>query len=309
MKKQRLFICILAVMAIVNCFDSKAQTAYKSIFGNNSTSWNISFEQGNWYGTDSLVAISDTVIDAMNYKIIEQRSYDFYEHQKYYVREDTNSGKYYIRSTNDLQKENLFMDLGLNVGDTFVIRNPSFYNGGLLYMGDTVKILVDSVYYVNNLKVIKTNYQLYIGPLEYLRFYESIGPNNGLNYLYEVQMSHSLFALQCHFKDDTLYFHNPSGRVENRPCHTSFGVSVLEYERNIIKYVFPNPTNSLLNLDFNSEFSGTLIIYNTYGQIVIKKELKNSPNQQINVGDLPSGVYLIALKSDTINVHASFVKQ
>lgn len=302
MKKQRLFICILALMAIVNCFDSKAQTAYKSIFGNNSTNWNISFEQGNWYDTDSLVAISDTVIDAMNYKIIEQRSYDFYEHQKYYVREDTNSGKYYIRSANDLQKENLFMDLGLNVGDTFVIRNSPFYTG------DSLEILVDSVYYINNLKVIKTNYQS-DGQQGFIRFYESIGPNNGLNYLYQTHMIHSLFILQCNFKDDTLYFHNPSGRVENWPCHTSFGVSVPEYERKIIKNIYPNPTNSLLNLEFNSEFSGTLIIYNTYGQIVIKKEIKDSPNLQINVGDLPSGVYLIALKSDTINVHTSFVKQ
>ncbi len=303
MKKQQQFICILALIAIVSCIDSKAQTAYKSIFGNNSTGWNVSFEQGNWYDTDSLVATSDTVINSMNYKIVEQQSYDFYEHQKYYVREDTNSGKYYIRSKNDLQKETIFMDLSLNVGDTFVIRNSPFYTG------DSLEILVDSVYYLNNLKVIKTNCPIYAGSPDFIRFYESIGPNNGLNYLYQASWVHANYSLQCHFKEDTLYFHNPSGRAEIRPCYTSYGVSVPEYEKKIIKNVYPNPTNGWLNLEFNSDFSGTLIIYNTYGQIAIKKEMKNSPNQQVNVSDLQSGIYLITLYSDKINVHTSFVKQ
>jgi len=301
MKKQ-LLLFLFALLANIHFCQINAQP-YKSLFGNNSTSWNISFEQGNWYDTDSLVAISDTVIDAMNYKIIEQMSYVFYEPQKYYVREDTNSGKYYIRSVSDLQKEILFMDLSLNVGDTFFITNCPFYTG------DSLGILVDSVYYINNLKVIKTNYQLYIGPLEYIRFYESIGPNNGLNYLYQAYMIHSHFILQCNFKDDTLCFHNPSGRRETWPCHTSYAVSVPEQEKmSIVKSVYPNPTNSLLNIELSEMFSGNLLLYNIYGQLVYESTVENILNYEINVNDLEPGYYFLKLFSNSTKYQVGFVK-
>jgi hypothetical protein len=303
MKKQRLFICILALMALVNCFESKAQTAYKSIFGNNSTSWNISFEQGDWYGTDSLRFVSDTVINLMNYKTIQVFGTSNHN-EKYYVREDTVYGKYYIRNNIDINNEQLFMNMGLNVGDTFIIHQNSYFAPDSL-------AIVDSIVYINNLKVIKTNLPIYMlghNQSEHLCFMESIGPNNGLNYLFQSFFINRNFGLICHFKDDTLYYHN-SQAFESRPCFFQGGGFVPEYENSILKTIYPNPAQDIINLEFNSEFSGTLIIYNTYGQIAIKKELKNSPNQQIHVGDLPSGVYMIALKSDIINVHTSFVKQ
>lgn len=301
MKKLFLLLFMFAFLANIQFCQVNAQP-YKSIFGNNSTGWNISFESADWYGTDSLVAISDTVIDAMNYKIIEQRSPNFNEHQKYYVREDTNSGKYYLRSANDLQKENLFMDLGLNVGDTFVIRNSPFYTG------DSLEILVDSVYYINNLKVIKTNYQLNIGSLEYMRFYESIGPNNGLIYL--CQAMHYNFVLQCHFKEDTLFFHNPSGRAEVSPCYTFYIVSVPEQEKKaVIKTIYPNPTNSLLNIEFSEMSTGKVLLYNIYGEIVYENKFNNIMSLiEVNVNDFDPGYYFLKFFSNSIEYQVGFVK-
>lgn len=63
--------------------------------------------------------------------------------------------------------------------------------------------------------------------------------------------------------------------------------------------VYPNPTNGLINLEFNSiqnlfiEFS----VYNTFGEIFYKeKYLYDDKNTQLDLTFLPSGFYLVELK-------------
>ncbi len=286
----------------MNCSVLFAQP-YKSIFGSNSTVWNVSFIGGDWYGTDSLRVTADTVINLYNYKIVEiSNLYNI--PQKLYVREDTNSGKYYIRNQDDLQNESLFMDISLNVGDTFVIHNSPYF-----FLDSTA--VVDSVKYVNNLKVIKTNLPIQtldFSQTKYLYFYESVGPSNGLSYIFQSYNYRNGFELICNFRDDTLYFHNPSA-FESEFCRAWGGGYVPEFKNSIVKNVYPNPTSSQLNISFNSNYSGTLSIKNLLGQTILVEIISDKTSHQIDVSGFANGLYVISLKSENGVIHSSFIKE
>lgn len=299
--KKLLFLFMLALLANVQFCQVNAQP-YKSIFGNNSTSWNISFEQGDWYSTDSLRFVSDTIINTMNYKIIQ----DFCSHhpvdRKFYVREDTINGKYYIRTNMEINNEYLFMDLGLNVGDTFFIRQNSYF------FPDSIAI-VNSINYINNLKVITTNLPIRYLSTQlggFLTFIESTGPNNGINFLFQSYFADMSYGLICHFKDDTLFYHN-NDAWESRPCFLEGGGFVQEFS-SVIKSVYPNPTNSLLTIELNEIFTGNILLYNVFGQLVYEDKVENIGNYEIDVHGFEPGYYFVKLFSDRTKYQVGFVK-
>lgn len=276
---------------------------YKSIFGNAKTCWNISFEQGDWYNTDSLIATTDTIINSLVYQIIEQPTGYFYKFQKYYIREDTNTGKYYIRNIYEMQNEYLFMDLSLQIGDTFIIHNRSYFSP------DSIAV-VDSVYYINDsLKVIRTNHNITtIGSLDnYLCFYESIGPNNGINYMFQELFIHFHYFLLCQFKNDTLYFHNPLA-FETEPCHFSDGGYVPENDGLLLGNIYPNPVNQTVNLVFIKNYTGTIIINNLLGETLVKEYIFGKEFCTIDVTDLPSGIYIISLLTEKNQDNLKIIK-
>jgi hypothetical protein len=280
----------------------KAQP-YKSIFGNNSTIWTVSFEQGDWYGSDSLKLVSDTIINSMNYKTVQD--YCYYHSaavRKFYIREDTINGKYYIRNNVDIDNEYLFMDLGLNVGDTFFIHQNSYF------FPDSLAI-VNSISYINNLKVITTNLSIrYLSTQSstFLTFIESIGPNNGINYLFQNHYADKAYGLVCHFKDDTLFYHN-NDAWESRPCFLEGGGFVKEF-CSIIKSIYPNPTNSLLNIELSKMYTGNILLYNIYGQLVYEGKVDSIMNHVINVNDLEPGYYFLKLFSNRTKYQVGFIK-
>jgi len=243
------------------------------------------------YLTDSLFTTGDTIIDMMNYKIIFREAFEsFLNYGKYYIREDTNSGKYYIRRSIDLLNEYLFMDLSLNVGDTFIIHNNPFFF-------DSIAV-ADSVFYIANLKVIKTDYQIYtLGSENNLIFHESIGPNNGLCYLFQGGGDFYwtyYYTLLCQFKDDTLYYHNTSA-FESGPCYF-FGGGYIEENDFFIKNIYPNPFTNNLIFEFKKPFTDvTLRIYNSMGALAAIKNAQNCDRIEVNTTSFSSGIYFYSV--------------
>lgn len=123
MKAPYIKIALSFFLVIINLNSAKAQ--YQSIFGSSQTSWNII--KGNFWGTgtDSLVTVSDTIINSYTYKKILY--YDIssgttqIESIVGYLREDSIQGKAWFFNTEDIA-EQLIMDLNLNLGDTFLCR-------------------------------------------------------------------------------------------------------------------------------------------------------------------------------------------
>jgi hypothetical protein len=64
-------------------------------------------------------------------------------------------------------------------------------------------------------------------------------------------------------------------------------------ETNIVETkVFPNPASNLLTFEFDKIITGELVLMNQLGQIVAKSSIDGQSNIQLNISNLPTGVYL-----------------
>jgi len=78
--------------------------------------------------------------------------------------------------------------------------------------------------------------------------------------------------------------------------------------------IYPNPVFDVLNITFYSHFQGlvSLSIFNAIGQNVYTQQIEtllNMNNYQVNVSDLPKGVYYISINSrNELKYSKSFVK-
>ena len=66
-------------------------------------------------------------------------------------------------------------------------------------------------------------------------------------------------------------------------------------------FIYPNPATDILIVNFDKINNADLLlnIYNVTGTLV-KTEMLKQNNRQINIGDLPYGVYFASIKSNNI---------
>jgi hypothetical protein len=69
--------------------------------------------------------------------------------------------------------------------------------------------------------------------------------------------------------------------------------------------VYPNPTNSVLNIELSSNIS-QVVVYNYVGQVVFEKNVTKSETIQLNTRNYESGTYLIKLLT---NSGENFIKK
>lgn len=87
---------------------------------------------------------------------------------------------------------------------------------------------------------------------------------------------------------------------------TSASLSTHDAVKNETFSIFPNPVSDVLNIKSNQEIVETMI-FDSAGKIVIKT-IKN--NNQINIGDLSSGIYFVQTKDKTGNINRQkFIKK
>ena len=70
--------------------------------------------------------------------------------------------------------------------------------------------------------------------------------------------------------------------------------------------VFPNPTHDMLNIKFNNQENLLVKIYSINGQKV--KEATTIANQ-VNISELPNGMYFVELNVNGKTVHQKFIKE
>lgn len=78
---------------------------------------------------------------------------------------------------------------------------------------------------------------------------------------------------------------------------------IYENSENIKLDIYPNPTSQLLNIDIDEEFE-TIFIYNSLGALVQMEWKKN-----FSVEHLPSGIYIIQLKTKNGTYSKRFIKE
>jgi len=60
---------------------------------------------------------------------------------------------------------------------------------------------------------------------------------------------------------------------------------------------YPNPTNSIVNISATNETINQINIYDMLGSL-LKSQKGSSDNEQINIQELPNGIYLVKVKTD-----------
>jgi len=283
MKKQ-FNICFLLIILNLMAWNNTYSQPYKSIFGSQSTQWNeFTYSLSSW--TCVLSSYSDTIMNTKTYKRITFSGNNCFTtgYNEIFLREDTLQGKAWVYDLyhND---ERLIMDLSLNVGDTFrIYPNSTHY--------DTIAI-VDSVYLENSLKKVRLNVNTIYPGNDKLTFIEGVGTNVGIDYQvnnYFLDNFGCTYML-CSYKNNQLFYKN--SYVDT--CYIEWdGIAENKAIMNRIN-VFPNPTNDILNIQLSLFSKGTIVIYNSIGQIAKAINIDKN-NLSLDISSWNKGIYFIRL--------------
>jgi hypothetical protein len=97
--------------------------------------------------------------------------------------------------------------------------------------------------------------------------------------------------------------------IDARNCRKNFtqtlvvigGTGINELSKNQLVKLYPNPTNSIVTVEWNKQLTNAqFILYNTIGQVVINGYL-NQNNTQLDLSELPMGVYNFQVIGTEIN--------
>lgn len=254
--------------------------AYKSLFGQDSTQWNIAnfYFPGFWF-TDSFIATEDTTINGQVYKAIHTQNSQFgLPDYIGALREDTIQGKAWFRSYVDTT-ERLVMDLSLTVGDSIMLGETAWSS----------KVVVDTVFYLNNRKHIRLGHQYYtnLGDQTFM-FIEGEVSTMGF-YFYDNDLGYTESSyLLCTHKDgvETYKF---SDTCFVMTTATTNIVEPLNFT------VFPNPVKAFFNIEISEnvtqKYTGHLI--DITGKILQTIDLQSNNENRIIVEDYPSGIYFL----------------
>lgn len=115
--------------------------------------------------------------------------------------------------------------------------------------------------------------------------------------------------------DNWPYGNGPQGdviRIYNfvrlvRDSDSSMGYNEIKINENKFK-AYPNPTTDKINIKLDTELSGTIIIYNIYGQVLVSVSFESAGELQVNVSSFSGGLYFIRLITSSGIQEAKFVK-
>ena len=225
------------------------------------------------------------------------------------VGEDTVNGRLYILYNDSI--EALWCDMSLTLGDTFRLPNIENYNG------KGRRWIVDSVYYLDNRKIIrfeliKSNSIYATEPWWHdaltLYFIEGIGPTCGplgrVSTVYD-----ELPFLLCVYKDDTLDFMTSSAwGCRNGGGPGWFYNAVKESKRTTLT-LQPNPAQDyiLLRNEEASDLGGEIIITDAIGRVMRHCTMEQA-EMRINTSRYSSGTYFVRYRSKNGVQMLKFVK-
>ena len=317
---------LLIIACIIAISTSKAQDSvvYKSVLGDSIAEWYDLFltedlSTGNTVSsivlTNDSIKISDTVyyiyqsFESSYYNIPDPYNFTNLCDSTKYIRESDDNSKLYFRWAGQ-SSEILIMDLNLKVGDTLDTRSWKWENiDEYYYIFDSVyngpTIVVDSVYYHDGRKCIRTNYYITFEyhsgfyPLytDTLKFMEGIGPNFGIMYVPITMLTKAGWRyfkeiLFCYFKDDTFEYHRDATLSD---CQIWWITGIDEVDESSTK-LYPNPTKDKLFITDLAAEEHTIKVVSQM-RTVVKTITAYGREVEIDLKELPSGVYNIMISN------------
>ena len=298
---KKFFFILLALAS----FKANAQTYQYVPFPEGNAVWSEKYSYENWVPTyyylncyDKVsLTVEDTIINSRIYKKLYLFNDSVFNiNNAIYlggIREE-NKKIYYLGDTIhygkplDCTNEVLLYDFNLNVGDTFyfglpqtdsLICNNSYWN--------VVVISIDTINLGNKLRkrFIFNDYTT--------QWIEGIGNVNGLLLSIPPWIPGSVpqGSLICFKQNDTIVYFN-SNFSECMPLNIN--------ENNVMNeniLVFPNPANDYLIIKSGITQPFTYQLYNIQG--ILQKEGEVTASQsEINVADLPRGMYILKILTE-----------
>ena len=323
---KRILLIVACIIAITTTSKAQDSVVYKSVLGDSIAEWYIlqaMFDGcdgriGNYtIATEDTVILSDTIYNI--YRCNEMYSDvgcggfqgfpdDFRNYDKY-IRESDDRSKLYFR-TSLSNTEILLMDLNLEVGDT--VDTKTWIWDGVSY-NDTA-IVVDSVYYHNDMKHIRTNYYTsfkrpYTSDNIYdtLKFIEGIGPSFGITYIPSVMLagngSYFTYTVICYYRDEISEYR----KIPNEwSCYVRWWMNINDVD-NISATIYPNPTKDKV-------FITNLVAEEHYIKVVsqmgieVKTITAYGTEIEIDLKELPNGVYNIVIVNSNGSTSKKIIK-
>ena len=298
---------LFSILFIGTCY---AQP-YQSVFGKNTTTWTIAWDNLDIGGYTEFFVKGDTIFNTRSYKKISANN-DNSLHTL--IREDTLTGKVWLVDLGCVfpdTTERLVADLSLQLGDTFNIKSSDII---ISNPADTL-IMVDSVYYIQGKKYIRftnpasadTTHSHLTEPII---FVEGIGPNYSLLWK---NSNCDLYAdkyLLCVYKDSVNAGYN--NLRFNGNCYPLFA-SVTEIDKSEIK-VSPNPFSSDISLTIQGKNlkQVSFTITDITGSVIYHREessLTANYTKMLDLSYLANGIYFLTVRANGATTTRKIVKQ
>ncbi len=230
----------------------------------------------------------------------------------------------------NLSDEVLLMNLELNVGDTFELKDQIY---ALLHSSDSPKkAVVDSVYYQDGLKHVRfasfrsieqdeweRTFEMPYDPEGILNrftkhaafeFIESIGCTWGYSYYAEESFppfQHVMSRLLCFYRNDELIYTPWEDRDDLIciMCNTWDDIDTADTQSHI--EAFPNPVMNYLTLSQMPYGEKTILVQDINGrtwQLIKTRE----ESIQIDMTRMPPKIYLLRIKNDKNNITKKIIK-
>lgn len=312
--KRRIIIAILALLPTMALRAQDTNTrVYQSVFGDSLTEWDVLTTPSEnlidaattlHLVSDSVVLFSDLGIEYISFKWEGSIYRGFYFFNTPLIRESFDHSKLYYNDGRLLFYGNnpdiLLMDLSLEEGDT--LNTSTWPHSSFM---DTPTILIDSIYYSDGRKIMRTNY---IRLDDTLLFIEGIGPSMG--FTYAPFWLGQLNILLCYHRDEQLIILDKHfGGI----CDTSWETGdywniddVQDNDESLIA-LYPNPVRDVLHIEMADGEPATLSFVSTDGRPMLRQELQGE-HTAVDVSALPSGVYTLIISNKQRLITKKIVK-
>ena len=72
--------------------------------------------------------------------------------------------------------------------------------------------------------------------------------------------------------------------------------------------IYPNPSNGIVNVQFNQNYTGNVLVLNALGQVLVTKTIEGKVNTTIDLSTYAKGIYVVKFSSDKSNSFIKLVK-
>jgi hypothetical protein len=283
---KRTALSLIILLLGLSCTHAQS---YRSVFGQQQTSWNIKTTDMPGDFVDSLVVTGDTLIEGVLHRSLAY--YQIWEGTAFledsfvsFLREDTTSGHlWYVSADGDTM---LIQDMSLSEADSFRVHTV-----GGTFEGEYS--LVSNIYFdTDGRKVIEL--ELITGMGQPYTMIEGVGPNVGIKYMLGPTVQNTNCpVLLCHYIDeDANYVNNHpvySGQCNLIPTDIDESIPIRPIGWNI----FPNPAmqGHLVTIT-SSDPIKHIILVDAWGRTVM--DILPSGNKlEYHLSELPCGFYLL----------------